>query len=254
MNKAKNEKRMHEILDNIENNALDMDDTFQFRCRGCGKCCKNREDILLTARDLFSIAAHLGRAIDYIVSRYCEVYIGGSSRLPIIRLKPSGPEKSCPFLRDKRCIVHNAKPVVCALFPLGRATTMENTDNGVEIPVNIRPRYFIQPAPCGTPDQTHTVRSWLEQFGLPVVDDFYALWTESITTIGEFIHGMEAKKLSNDTMELFWNAALLGLYINYDVSKELVPQFRENTAKLMSVFADIADTAEKVFGGMPDGK
>ena len=28
-------------------NALKPGETFRFRCRQCGKCCKNREDILL---------------------------------------------------------------------------------------------------------------------------------------------------------------------------------------------------------------
>ena len=46
------DKRMQEILENYEKNALGMDDTFQFKCRECGKCCKNREDILLTIMGL----------------------------------------------------------------------------------------------------------------------------------------------------------------------------------------------------------
>ena len=239
------DKRMQDILEIYENNSLGLDDTFQFKCRGCGKCCKNREDILLTARDLYNIAGHLGRTVEYIVDRYCEVYVGDASRLPIVRLKPSGPEKVCPLLRDRRCIVHKAKPVVCALFPLGRGTSMTKTDGGIETSDRFQPRYFVQPASCGTPDHTQTVRSWLEQFGIPAEDEFHKLWTEAITIISEFLRSMEAREITEKTMELCWNAAIFGLYMNYDPKNELIPQFRENAVKLLAVFNDISAMAEK---------
>ena len=253
MTKEQRDKRMRDIMENFENNSLGLDDTFQFKCRGCGKCCKNREDILLTARDLFNIAVHLGRTVEYVFERYCEFYIGDSSRLPIIRLKPSGSEKACPLLRDKRCIVHKAKPVVCALFPLGRATSLVKTENGAEMPDRIQPRYFVQPAPCGSPDRTNTVRNWLEQFGIPAEDEFYALWTEAITAVGGYIRDIEAREITGKTMEYLWNAALFGLYINYDTEKDLIPQFCDNSVKLLGIFTAIAEMAEKAFGGKPDG-
>ena len=37
--------RMRYIMENYDNNALNLDDTFAFKCRACGKCCKNREDV-----------------------------------------------------------------------------------------------------------------------------------------------------------------------------------------------------------------
>ena len=32
---------------------VSSDDTFRFHCTQCGKCCTERDDILLTPRDLF---------------------------------------------------------------------------------------------------------------------------------------------------------------------------------------------------------
>ena len=253
MDKEQITKRMQGILEDYEKNSLELDDTFKFNCRGCGKCCKNREDILLTARDLYNIASHLGRTPEYIVERYCEIYIGDSSRLPIVRLKPSGPEKACPLLRDRRCIVHQAKPVVCALFPLGRATIMSQTDNGIEKPGSLQPRYFIQQVSCGTTDRANTVRGWLEQFDIPAEDEFYTLWTDGITSVGEFLRNMEAKRITERTMSVFREAAIFGMYINYDPKKELIPQFRENMEKLLSVLSDMSAVAEKVFGGVQVG-
>ena len=46
--------RMEEIVNSIEHNKLTADDPFRFHCTQCGKCCINREDILLTPLNLLS--------------------------------------------------------------------------------------------------------------------------------------------------------------------------------------------------------
>ena len=58
--------------------TLGLDDTFEFTCRTCGRCCKNRDDILLSAFDVFRLAKFFKREPEYIIERYCEVYIGRS--------------------------------------------------------------------------------------------------------------------------------------------------------------------------------
>lgn len=248
------DKRMKEILHNIEKNPLNLDDTFQFKCRGCGKCCRNREDILLTARDIYNIACFLGRTTEYIFNRYCESYVGSSSRMPLVRLRPSGPTKACPLQLNKRCIVHEAKPAVCALYPLGRVADMQDMEEDAATPAIIEPKYFLQPTKCGSPDRAQTVRSWLERFGIPVEDDFYALWTETITFISETFHLLESEEIAEKTLEVLWNVAFAELYINYETEKELIPQFNANTAKLRDAFTGIRSMADQLFGRQIDGK
>ena len=249
------DKRMEEILKMYEKNALDLDDTFQFKCRECGKCCKNREDIILTTRDLYNIAHELGRTMEEIIERYCDVYIGSGSRIPIVRLQPVGAEKTCPLLRNRKCIVHKVKPAVCALFPLGRAVTFINEDDE-NTPKNIRPKYFVQPVPCGTKERTQTVREWLEKFGLPVEDEFYGCWNDTLSFLSGFFREVEANNLTPETMNLFWGATMQALYIDYDPKAELLPQFCDNSAKLKDIFSTINDIAKNVFGevGISDGK
>ena len=53
--------RLKEIVDNFDAWKIGLDDSFQFHCTECGKCCINREDILLTPRDLFNAAKALMR-------------------------------------------------------------------------------------------------------------------------------------------------------------------------------------------------
>ncbi len=63
-------------LDYIQKNKLGLDDTFEFECRQCGQCCHNRNDLILTAYDIFRIARHMSAAPLGIIEKYCESYIG----------------------------------------------------------------------------------------------------------------------------------------------------------------------------------
>ena len=89
-----------------------LDDSFEFRCTECGKCCTNREDILLTPRDLFRAAKELNMTVMDFFSEYCEKYIGDNSRLPVIRLKPRGTIRRCPLLENRRCRIHKNPPCI----------------------------------------------------------------------------------------------------------------------------------------------
>ena len=250
------DKRSAEILEMYEKNALGLDDTFQFKCKECGKCCKNREDILLTTRDLYNIARELGRLPEEIIARYCEVYIGSGSRMPLVRLRPVPPENSCPLLYKKKCIVHKAKPSVCALFPLGRGTSLENMDESSMTPDSFRPTYFVQPIKCGTTDRSQTVREWLEKFGLPIEDEFYGPWNDIVAFLSSFFREIEKRNLSSETMDLVWGGTMQALYIDYDPKAELIPQFLENIAKLKDVVNTSKDMIKQVFGeaGISDGE
>lgn len=48
------DKRLKEIVDNFDSMKIGVDEPFRFHCTMCGKCCINREDILLTPRDIYS--------------------------------------------------------------------------------------------------------------------------------------------------------------------------------------------------------
>lgn len=249
------DNRLQKIYEDYQNHTLrtlGLDDTFQFKCRACGKCCKNREDIILTTRDLYNIAKSLGRTTQYVIDRYCDVYIGDSSHIPLVRLQPSGPERACPLLRDRRCVVHNAKPSVCALFPLGRLSETP-MDDGTEKPHFTRPAYFLQPVDCGTREETHTVRDWLEQCGMPANDEFYGLWTDTTVFLSSLFHKLETRKIPENSLHLLWDITFSALYLSYNTKTDLMSQFRDNTAKVKGFLTGIESTIDNIFGGLDDG-
>lgn len=159
-------QRLQHIVEHYDEMCIGTDEHFRFHCKQCGKCCINREDILLNPKDLYNISKELGLAPRDTIAQYCEVYLGQNSRIPIVRLKPRGSIKRCPLLRDRKCSVHNAKPTVCALFPLGRSIKLDAKETDPNAIERARIQYIINSIECGDRSEEHTVREWVESFGI----------------------------------------------------------------------------------------
>ena len=114
-----------------------------------------------------------------VVDAYTETYISRNSCIPIVHLLSNGPKGACPLLSaDGRCSVHDCKPTVCALFPLGRVAINRTDDQAPgegEMPTI---KYILNDHSCGSAKKVNTVRSWLAKFGIPEQDEFYLLWNK----------------------------------------------------------------------------
>lgn len=240
-----------DLMENFDKYVIGIDDTFHFKCRECGSCCKNREDIMLTTRDLFNIAKKLGMTTVDVMDKYCDRYIGGSSRIPIVRLQPRGINNVCPLLADKRCLVHDGpKPIVCALFPLGRIKINKNSkEDGIKPNLPTETAYIFMNPSCGSYNRKNTVRSWLEKFGIPVEDEFHDKWNDLIIHLSFFIGKLEEMKMSETVLNSFWQIIGVLLYSLYDTEKEFMPQFNENAsilkAKLNELLAAYESSLEE---------
>ncbi len=228
------DQRLKEILDNFEKMQIGLDDTFRFRCTMCGKCCRNREDILLNPFDLYRLAKGLGIAPEEVVDKYCDVYIGNSSRFPIVRLNSVGVDKRCPFLEGNCCSVHHVKPTVCALFPLGRYVKCEPGNRKL----SDKTEYILQPITCGDKKENHTVREWLEQSHIPVDDEFFGVWDSVLLELSMAIHAME-KVLKEKHLLMVWNVIFARLYLKYDTEQEFQPQFEANAKSVKELVQEV---------------
>ena len=118
---------------------LEREAQFCFACAGCGDCCRGREDIVLSGFDLWRIAARLRLPPQIVARGYCRASIGQVSHLPVLRLAPVKENRSnCPFLTENHCAIHDAEPLVCALYPLAQEISREGQVS-----------YFLQPTGCG---------------------------------------------------------------------------------------------------------
>mgnify|MGYP005775197923 FL=1 len=232
------DNRLKYIGEHLEEMLIGPDEKFRFHCTQCGKCCINREDILLNPKDLYNIAATLSISQEEAVERYCETYMGGTSRLPIVRLRPQGSIKRCPLLKDRKCMVHKAKPTVCAMYPLGRCLAIsQDTMSRIET-AELKPQFILNEVDCGDNAEEHTVREWLESFGIPVEDQYYIRWQRVAMLASKIIKGVEGSWTThglNMLLTLIYNV----LYLGYDMDKEFEPQFEERAEELRTILVKI---------------
>lgn len=224
-----------EGIEELETNLLDLDFEFRFKCRRCGKCCIHQDMIIFNARDIFNIAKKKGMTMQQVVEAYTEVYIGRNSRIPIIHLLSNGPKGACQLLENGRCSVHDCKPTVCALFPLGRVAL--NSKDGQPLKEGETPevKYILNDHSCGSAKKVNTVRSWLAKFGIPEQDEFYLLWNKVLMSLTPAVMKLEEEKVSEPALEMLWGAIYETLYLHYDTSQEFMPQFQAVADKLLGL-------------------
>lgn len=223
-----------ELKEKLGYEEIGLDDTFTFHCTQCGKCCIHREDILLSPKDLFNIAKKFGITPKDALAQYCETYIGCNSRFPVVRLKPQGTIKRCPLLKNRKCMVHDVKPAVCAMFPIGRYLALPADGNISENLKESSVGYIFNNPECGDGSETHTVREWFHNFDIPVEDDYFFTWTKTQATLCNHLHFLE-EHLSEKTMLLTWNTILISLYLDYNITEDFQTQFQQNSAEILSL-------------------
>ncbi|MDD3362684.1 MAG: YkgJ family cysteine cluster protein [Hespellia sp.] len=205
---------------------IEPDEKFKFHCTQCGDCCSNREDILLSPQDLFRISKKLNMKPETVLMAYAEAYIGDNSRLPIVRLLPAGANKRCSLLDGCKCVVHDAKPAMCAMFPIGRI--LERKDGKTSFIF-----CYMNPK-CGDDSEVHTVREWFESFGIPLDDPYFKEWSQCIVQLSESVQKIEPY-CEKEKMMGIWVTMINLLYLKYDIEQPFIPQFRNNCTKMLEL-------------------
>ena len=226
-------------IEHLEEHLLNLDSEFRFKCRRCGKCCIHQETIIFNARDIYNIAKKKGMTVQEVVNAYTEAYIGRNSHIPIVHLLSNGPKGACPLLENGRCSVHDCKPTVCALFPLGRVIIGEKFGEPIEDLDNLQVKYMLNEHSCGSAKRVNTVRSWLAKFGIPENDEFYLLWNKVLMSLTSAVMKLEEAKVSEPVLSMFWDAIYQTLYLQYDTNQEFMPQFQAAADKLLRLSEEI---------------
>ncbi|MDO4275076.1 MAG: YkgJ family cysteine cluster protein [Eubacteriales bacterium] len=224
-----NKKEMDEYL----KMRIGVDEPFKFHCTQCGECCfnRNKEAILITAKDIFNISKSQGLTPVEAVKNYGLAYIGSESRLPIVRLKTVGLLQQCVLLKDNKCSVHDSKPAVCAMFPIGRMLNLNPEEfDGRKHKIEY---LYVNPE-CGDDTETHTAREWLYRFGISLEDTFFVEWSQMISKLTPILQKAE-KEFSEIMMKDLWDAIFSLLYLNYDIRQSFDSQFHSNSEKLMEL-------------------
>lgn len=207
----------------------------------------NREDILCTPKDVFRISKKLGISTYDFIKKYCDSYLGDTSHMPIVRIVPHDAAGHCPLLENNKCVVHECKPVVCAMYPIGRTICIDTSvKNSKDMNVKDIEFLFTHPIRCGK-TETHTVREWLTQFGIPIEDEYFIQWHKTISILSPLIQ-KAITKIRVDSMNQILNIIFVKLYMDYDLEQDFFPQFIANRDMMIKMLNDLP-----IHGGEQDG-
>lgn len=84
----------------------------QFKCSGCGGCCRWGGYVLLTERDITVMAEHLGLSEIEFIETHTRL---AANRKQLALFDQE--DGSCAFLEGNRCSVYDARPEQCSSFP-----------------------------------------------------------------------------------------------------------------------------------------
>ena len=213
---------------------LARDAHFSFACSGCGDCCRGREDIVLSGFDLWRIAARLRLPPQIVAHGYCRASIGAVSHLPVLRLAPVKENRNnCPFLTGNHCAIHDAEPLVCALYPLAQEISREGQVS-----------YFLQPTGCGGQVIEARVEDYLARYAVPAREQADVRWAQTCMELEDVVEQAEAQLspvLVRRMQAKLWQA----LYFGYDPAQPFLPQLERNLKWFRGEMGKLTDYQKK---------
>ena len=210
--------------------CVGAEDEFAFSCAGCGRCCENRNDLILSAYDLYRLSAWMRLPPSVVADAFCDSYYGESSGLPVIRLKPKkNSTHSCPFYQKHRCTVHPARPLACALFPLGQQI------EGTAV------QYYDQHCEYGNRTESGDLKRYLSEAGILQRQRFDICFAELCTKAAEILR----KIPENDPGKNMLKKRLrYYFYLNYSQDEPFAVQFERNRNRILELAEKVVDAVK----------
>lgn len=180
-------------------------------CKGCSSCCQGMgESIVLDPYDIYLLESEFACGFDELSKDKIELNMADGVILP--NLKMAGETMSCQFLNEEgRCSIHQNRPGICRLFPLGRIY-----ENGTF-------SYFLQIHECKKEERGQVrVSEWLGVPNMKKYEKFIATWHYFLIDWNQFLESMtdeqEKKQGLMYLLMLFYQKP-------YDITKDFYQQF-----------------------------
>lgn len=166
-------------------------------CEGCSACCHGVGDLFsLNPYDIYQIKKNLNVSFDELIEDKIELVLEKKFRLP--HLKMYGDDERCSFLnQDNRCSIHEYRPDVCRLFPLGRV--YEKRDF----------KYFLQKGACvKTKLGKVKIKKWLNIDNYSENKKFILMWHDIVKALEfrlKFVRSdEELEAIGKDLLDTFY--------------------------------------------------
>lgn len=160
-------------------------------CQGCCDCCCGMgESIILDPYDIYLLETRLHCGLEDLLQEQAELQVANGLVLP--NLKMAGEKECCGFLdASGRCGIHEFRPGLCRLFPLGR-----EYKNG-EL------KYFVLENVCKNQNQTKIkIKKWLDVPDLRRYEGFLIQWHALKRELQQEVPHMSAAQLQRMNMKL----------------------------------------------------
>ena len=182
-------------------------------CAGCSECCRGMgQSIVLDPYDLFQIQKVTGLNFAQLMQEKIELHVEDGLILPSLKMQ-SGSD-ACGFLNQGgRCAIHDYRPGLCRLFPLGR----NYDEKGL--------RYFLLEDACQVQNRTKVkIKKWLGISSLPQYEKFLIEWHDLRKNMQARIMEQKSDKYTQSI-----NVKMLEVFYQkpYDTEEDFYMQFEE---------------------------
>lgn len=217
------EVTLEEISDGKLYDANDMVRADCGDCQGCSACCKGMgESICLDPLDVYRLSRHLACRPEELLDKHIELHVMDGNILPSLIM--AGKEERCTFLNEQgRCSIHEARPGICRLFPLGRFY-----ENGGF-------RYFLQVHECRRENRSKIkVRKWIDTPDVKRYEQFVTDWHYFLKDVQEILERSGESELSK-SLNLY---VLKQFYMKpYEESEDFYLQFYQRLEQARKLVA-----------------
>jgi hypothetical protein len=181
-------------------------------CKGCSACCHGMgNSIVLDPYDIYRLTTGLNCKFEELLLDKLDLNVVEGIILP--NLKMSGTKESCAFLDNAgRCSIHNLRPGICRIFPLGRIY-----DHGGF-------QYFLQVNECRKSNRTKVkVKKWIDTPEIAKNEEFISRWHYFLKDISGKLPTLPEDKVKEINMYLL-NVFFVTLY---EGKRDFYEQFEE---------------------------
>lgn len=223
---SEKDRETEKYLESFLEHKVDLEDTFEFGCKQCGNCCRNRDEpIMIMGYDLYNIAKALNLSPVDALGKYTKGILGEDSKLPIAILKER-LDGSCSLLRKGKCTIQEDKPITCRIYPLGRFF------DGKQF------IYIKQDNECKGEKKEIKVKDWLVDFHIFEMDEPCLMWTQMVMTLAKYMQKL-LKKNNPEKIKDFQDTFLYAMYLRFDMEKSLMDNLRETKKYLETEYPEI---------------
>ena len=182
-------------------------------CAGCSSCCRGMgSSIILDPLDVFRISQKTGMAFKDLLQAHMELNVVDGIILP--NLKQTGLNEACAFLDETgRCSIHQVRPGICRLFPLGRYYSDGDY------------RYFLQVDECRKGNRTKVkISKWVDTPNYPKYKEYILQWHYFLNDVEELLKASEDENYNKQCCMLILQAFYMK---KYDDKRDFYEQFGE---------------------------